>query len=111
MYSDLFTNVGFDCWQWPLMIDANYRSLEQTIRIPIHPSNVPVVDGSTDTVAVRQCGQKSRQMNIHVDNQEARQCEMFALDRRMMGDHILSYRQQQSAIHGFILERSINLSV
>ena len=27
MHSDLFTNIGRDCWDWPLIVDAYYGSL------------------------------------------------------------------------------------
>ena len=91
MYSDLFTNAGFDCWNWPLIVDADDRSLEQTIRISIYPSNIPVIDGSKDTVAAHERGEKGRYGNMHANNQERQLCKASGLDREYICDYLLSY--------------------
>lgn len=54
MYSDRFTNVGPNRWNGPLIIDANDRSFMQTVGILVYPSNVPVIDSSKYTYAMRQ---------------------------------------------------------
>ena len=54
MYDDLFTNIGPDCWNRPLIIDAYDRSFLKTIRVPVHPSNIPIIDSTKYTNAVDQ---------------------------------------------------------
>lgn len=58
MDSDLFTHVGCDCRDWPLIVDAYDRSLVQTIRVPTDPSDIPIVDSSRYVNAVGQGSEK-----------------------------------------------------
>lgn len=44
--SDLLTNVGRNCWRWPLVVDPYDWSFMKTIRVPIDPGDIPVVDGT-----------------------------------------------------------------
>ena len=54
MYDNLFTNIGSDGWNRPLIVDAYDRSFPKTIRVPVHPSNIPVVDSTKYTNAMDQ---------------------------------------------------------
>lgn len=58
MHSNLFTNIGHDCWDWPLIVDADDRSCVQTIWVPVDPSDIPIVDSSIYANAVGQASQK-----------------------------------------------------
>ena len=48
----LLTNLSFDCWDWPLVVDAYDRSFVQTIRIPIDPSHIPFIDSRKNADSV-----------------------------------------------------------
>lgn len=52
MHGDLFTNIGVNCWGWPLVIDSYDRSFEKSIRVPIDPGDIPIVDSSRYVNAV-----------------------------------------------------------
>lgn len=54
MNGDLFSNVGTDCWNRPLIVDAYDGSFVQTVRVPVHPGNIPIIDRSKYTDAVDQ---------------------------------------------------------
>ncbi len=65
VHSDLFTNVGPDCWYRPLIVDSYHRSFVQTIRIPVDPSDVPVVDSSRYIDAIGQGNEKGKSPEHH----------------------------------------------
>ena len=58
MHSNLLADVGPDCWDRPLIVDAYDRSWVQTIRVTIHPSNIPIVYSSEHNNAVGQGSEK-----------------------------------------------------
>lgn len=58
MHSNLFTNIGNDYWDWPLIVDTDDRSCVQTIWVPVDPSDIPIVDSSIYANAVGQGSQK-----------------------------------------------------
>ena len=46
MHGDLLTNVGPNCWHWPLIVNSYDWSFIETIRVPIDPGDVPIIDSS-----------------------------------------------------------------
>ena len=69
MNSNLFTNVGLECWDWPLIVDSYYGSFVQTIRVSVDPSNIPVVNSSSYVNAVDRGKEKERSLEHHGSNQ------------------------------------------
>ena len=70
MHSDLFPNVGCDCWKWPLIVEAYDRSCVQTIRVPVDPSNVPVIHSSRYAHDLRQGSEKKEFWEHHGSKSE-----------------------------------------
>ena len=69
-HSDLFADTSRDCRDWPLIVDANDRSLLQTIGIPVDPGDVPIVDSSRYAKSVAQANEKGWNREHHSSESE-----------------------------------------